>query len=304
MKIRAYGFTVIPSQHVGIQDLLDAFEEIHAKKRKIEGKYRVFSFSGNTDANRFRRIGMLSIRDEKVVLQLVEEEGEITITPMTLAHDQVDFNLALLRVNRSGVLTGIMTSYRGALSMTLFEKRMRMANRRALRDAVKALLATGKEKVSVTDFIKENDLEGGFAFSHMISRSSFENLVASLEVIDQIDIHYDVFQYAEDDPEKLLERDIEVNRTTECIKLKGARHGSAVARRIKAMLTQKNPRRATVRGRLNGFDDSIDLHENPEVLWQKELDGVREQLKIKLKSFTDNPIFDDLSRRFADDPKF
>jgi hypothetical protein len=205
---------------------------------------------------------------------------------------------------KSGALMGIATSYRGAASLNLIEKRFRLADGLALRKEVREIIKASGDKGSAKEYIGQHGLADQFLFEKMMSQSNFEILVGKLDEIQKADLYYDIYQYKEDDPEKLLEREIEVGHKHESIRFKGSRHGQKMADAIKRVFTEKNPKRAKVTGKIQGYEDVIDMIENPDVLWHKDLDEVKKDLKIKLSELTKNPIFDEISRKFMNDPRF
>lgn len=305
MEIRAYGFSITPSKHVSNQDLIDEFEKLHSKRKMIDGKFRVFVFSSKADSKKFQRIGILSVRDEKVVIKLVEEDGEFELRPTLVEDEHVDFNMILLRVAKNGKLMGIATSYRGSASLGLIEKRIKTANHLALRRAIRELVsADKKETLNAKEYIEEHKLYEDFSFDRMMSNSNFEILVGKLDEIIHADLYFDVYQYDKDDPEKLLEKEIKVNHRHEQIRFQPSRHGRKLANLIKKMILVKKPRKANVTGKIQGYQDVVDLFENPDVLWHKDLDTVKKDLKIKLNEMTDNVLFEELSNKFATDPRF
>lgn len=304
MEIRAFGFSTTPSKGLSPSDLLGEFAKLNGVRRKLSGKYRVFSVSDKPDANHFYRAGVLSIRDEKVALEFVQEGTELIITPAAIDHEQLDFNLILLKICNDDVIRGIMTSYRGALSMSLFEQRLRISNRKALRIAVKELLENSESNESVTSYIKENELEDTFDFSRLVSTKKFAELVAALDIVKYLDVKFETLQYADAAPDELLRKDIEVIHRHERIRLQGSPHGMAIARKIKKFIENRNPSTAVIHGMIGGKDEPIDYWFNPLILWTSDLDKEKLKLKIKLKDFLANPIFDELSKKFSDDPRF
>jgi hypothetical protein len=304
MKIRAYGFSVLPSPNVSPNDLLDGFSEIHGTRKKLAGKYRVFVFGKKIDSNGFYRAGLLSIRDEKIALEFVQEGGELIITPKKIDREQLDFNLVLFKIGKDGILRGIMTAYRGAISISLFQQRLFIANRKCLRKAVKEIIEHGKIKTSIKEYIESNQLEESFDFQRMISKGSFRQLLQRLDEIKHIDLSYDLIAYPNLQKDELLPSEIDVVHSRERIRLKGARHGAAISARIDHLLSRKAPKKAVITGIFNGLEDKIDYFDNPEILWQTDLDKAKEKLKIKLKDFSSNPLFDELSLKFANDPRF
>lgn len=304
MEIRAYGFSVTPSTGITASDLLAEFAKLNGTRRNLAGKYRVFVVAGNPDQNHYFRAGVLSIRDEKIALEFVNEGGELTITPATIEREQLDFNLILLRSCKDGVIRGVMTSYRGALSMSLFEQRLRVSNRRSLRTAIKEQLEHSKSGQSVTSYIEENELEDTFVFQRLVSDKKFIELVASLDDIKYLDVKFERYHYPDASADELLSKDIEVIHSKDRIKFQGSPHGLQIARKIKRFIEKRRPSSAIIHGVLGGKDEPIDYWFNPTVLWESDLDQEKLKLKIKLKDFLDNPIFDELSRKFADDPRF
>lgn len=302
MHIRAYGFSIKPSKHVAAIDLIQSLKEKNDKRKNIGGKYRLFAFSDCADTNGFYRVGILSIRDEKIALALVDDGKEISIEPRELDEEHLDFNIILLRIGKDGLIRGLATVYHGAASLRLFETRLVMANRKALRDAIKEVLAKHPADISVTDFIKTNGLEETFEFRRMVDKASFQDLVAQLDEIRRIDMKYETYKL-KGESDQLLDKDIELIKKHEVIKLKAARHGKLLAKSIEKLLEEKNPKRATVIGILRGEEQSIDMHENPDSFWEMDLDKAKNEIKIKLSDFVTIPLFNNLSDEFKNDKR-
>lgn len=302
MFVKAYGFSIQPSKHVAPIDLLEALKAQNDKRKRLGGKHRLFAFSDRADAHGFHRVGILSIRDEKVALALVQDGQEISIEPRELEDEHLDFNIVLMRICTDGLLRGLATTYHGAASLHLFERRLVMANRKALRSAIKEVLAKNPRDISVTDYIKEQRLEETFEFRRMVDKTSFQDLVARLDEIRRIELRYETHSLKGID-DQLLDKDIDIIKEHETIKLKAARHGHVIAKSIDAILGLKNPKKATVYGIRSGVDCTVDMIENPDSFWEMDLDKAKNQIKINLSDFVTIPLFKELSERFKDDQR-
>ncbi|MBI1753572.1 MAG: hypothetical protein HY014_16010 [Acidobacteria bacterium] len=309
MDIQAYGFSYTPPAFISVQELFAEMQSLHKAKKKWRGQFRLLSFHNQVDRNSLIRGGILSVRDEKVALRLLEIGGEMRVVPTEQDEEHIDFNCFLFKLDRtrpSRVVRGLFTTYFGSLSIRGWGQYLDRLSAQVVRNKVENLLEEAGESASlraVSKYIDERNISTTGVFAQIVVSGNFKQLVSDLREIKRLQMHYEVVD--EDiNPDTPLPQHSEHVRDTRVITFEAGLRGRSAARQIYDYIHAMGASSAKVIGITEENEDTdVDLNMNPERFWNKDLDEIKRTMRISVEDFSDSPIFELLSGRFHADPR-
>ena len=309
MDVQAYGFSYTPPPLITTHELLEKLNEYHKDKKKWSGQFRLISYLNRLDKQGMYRGGILSVRDEKIALRLMEVDGEPTIAPSEIKGENVDFNCFLIKLDSkkpTRLLRGLFTSYFGSMSVRSWGFFIDFFAREVIIEKVTKILKANEESTStraINKYIEENDIQAVGKFSMIIIKSDFVHMVKKLALVRRIQLNYEVVSNSGGVNEPLSDI-AEVIRDSRTVSFTEGITGANIAQRITDYIDSMSASSAKAIGvTKEGTPDEIDFYINPERFWKNDLDKIKSTMKISVENFTNSPIFKLLSEEFHDDPR-